>query len=280
MDFFGIGMPELMVVLVIAIVMFGPDKIPTMVGQVTKAIRDFRRYTSDLTKEFNEATGGLRDEFSTITNDLKSELAQAQSDLRSQLDLTDVLKMDDIAAPATVAVATTSAETAPLESAVASEPTKYIDDAPTTPEPTITVTTPYADALAASANGAMNGSNGANGANGHADDALALTVPLATKADPLADLTILTLDGTPQMESSVAEPSAEMPSAMPELIAVGAETAPAAFAVSDGSEAAPEAASFVTEVAEPVVAANGTNDVKPRVGGSVAGSKYARRRKA
>lgn len=258
MEFFGIGMSELMVVLVIAIVLFGPDKIPTMVGQVTKAIRDFRRYTNELTKEFNEATGGLRDEFTTITNDLKGELAQAQADLRSQLDLTDALRMDD-AVPATAAAATMT-EPARAESA-APELAKTIDDAPAAPEPTITVTTPYADALAA-ANGATNGTNGSNG---HTDGALALTVPLATKADPLADLTVLTLERATD-------------SAMPEPVAVGAETVPAALAVSDadGNMDAPATVRADAAATEPVIAATG---MKPRVGGSVAGSKYARRRK-
>lgn len=261
MEFFGIGMSELMVVLVIAIVLFGPDKIPTMVGQVTKAIRDFRRYTNELTKEFNEATGGLRDEFTTITNDLKGELAQAQADLRSQLDLTDALRMDD-AAPATAAAATMT-EPARAESA-APELAKTIDDAPAAPEPTITVTTPYADALAA-ANGATNGTNGMHGSNGHTDGALALTVPLATKADPLADLTVLTLESATDSE-------------MPEPVAVGVQTVPAALAVSDadGNMDAPVTARAGAAATAPVITATGT---KPRIGGSVAGSKYARRRK-
>ena len=94
MEFFGIGAPELMVILVIAIVLFGPDKIPTMAAQVGKTIRDFRRYTSELTKEFDAATGDLRQEFQTIAGDLKGELAATQADLRSQLDLTDYFKVD------------------------------------------------------------------------------------------------------------------------------------------------------------------------------------------
>src|SRR5487761_618155 len=94
MEFFGIGAPELMVILIIAIVMFGPDKIPGMAAQVGKTIRDFRRYTSELTKEFDAATGDLRQEFQNIAGDLRGELEATQADLRSQLDLTDAFKMD------------------------------------------------------------------------------------------------------------------------------------------------------------------------------------------
>lgn len=249
MEFFGIGMPELMLVLIIAIVIFGPDKIPAMVGQVTKAIRDFRRYTSELTKEFNEATGGLRDEFATITNDLKSELAQTQADLQSQLDLTDVLRTDNAAVPAALTAAT-AAEPAIAEPAV----TATAPSAAAEPEPAVTATAPATDALTAA--------SGTNGHNGHADGALALTVPLATKADPLADLTVLLLEDAAQ-------------SASPALAAVGAETAASAVSVSENNR---EPAAAARDAGAPA-AMPGTNGAKPRVGGSVAGSKYARRRK-
>jgi TatA/E family protein of Tat protein translocase len=253
MEFFGIGMPELLVILVIAIVIFGPDKIPSMAAQVGKAVRDFRRYTSELTKEFNDATGGLKEEFTNIASDIRGELAQAQADLRSQLDLTDVLRMDT-AAPVAVAAA------GDAEAAVAAEPVAAGVPLPA-PEPApppavsestapITVMTPYAESLAAAEAGGV-------GTNGHG--AASLAVPVATKADPFADLALLTIDGT---------------------AATDAVTYVATEAISLAPEPVDAAPAIVAEPA-PVIAAsgmNGTNGHKPQVGGSVAGSKYARRR--
>lgn len=243
MEFFGVGAPELMVILVIAIVLFGPDKIPTMAAQVGKTIRDFRRYTSDLTKEFDAATGDLRQEFQTIAGDLKGELEATQADLRSQLDLTDVFKAD---APkevvsASVAAAVPEAETATI-AATSVDGVEGAATAEPAPVETITVTTPYADALAAASNG--------HGEAAPAGESLSVA-PVATKADPFADLAMLVVDRPGDEPMTVVAP----------------ESAPA---VSADFSSVPD-----PEPASPVVASNGTPKV---IGGSVGGSKYTRRK--
>jgi TatA/E family protein of Tat protein translocase len=53
MNFLGMGPMELMVILVLALVIFGPGKLPEIAGQVGRVVRDFRRTTSDLSSEFN-----------------------------------------------------------------------------------------------------------------------------------------------------------------------------------------------------------------------------------
>jgi len=40
---FGLGVPELMVILVIGVVLFGSSKLPQLGSGLGKAIRDFRR---------------------------------------------------------------------------------------------------------------------------------------------------------------------------------------------------------------------------------------------
>lgn len=179
MGLFGIGTPDLMVILILAILVFGPDKIPTMAAQVGKTIRDFRRYTSELTKEFDAATGDLRQEFQNITGDLRGELEATQADLRSQLDLTDVFKTET--PTATVAAAVGSTDTP----AVAANGAATALAEPVQPE-TITVTTPYADTLAAQA-------------TEEAPTVATPAVAVATKADPFADLVTLVV-GTPAAE--------------------------------------------------------------------------------
>lgn len=44
---FGLGMPELVLILVIALVVFGPSKLPELGSSVGKAIREFRRGTQE-----------------------------------------------------------------------------------------------------------------------------------------------------------------------------------------------------------------------------------------
>src|SRR5687768_10963403 len=57
MNIFGVGTWEMLVIIVGALIIFGPGKLPEVMGQVGRAVRDFRRMTADLTGEFEKAVG-------------------------------------------------------------------------------------------------------------------------------------------------------------------------------------------------------------------------------
>jgi len=57
MDFLGIGLPELLVILIITLIVVGPQRLPQMAAQLARLIREFRRHTANLSREF---TGVLR----------------------------------------------------------------------------------------------------------------------------------------------------------------------------------------------------------------------------
>ncbi len=44
----GLGVPELVIILVIALIIFGPMKLPEIGGAVGKAIREFRKASKDI----------------------------------------------------------------------------------------------------------------------------------------------------------------------------------------------------------------------------------------
>lgn len=48
---FNVGLPEMLIILVIALIVFGPRKLPEIGGAVGKAMREFRRASSELTDE-------------------------------------------------------------------------------------------------------------------------------------------------------------------------------------------------------------------------------------
>jgi sec-independent protein translocase protein TatA len=48
---FGIGMPELIIILVIILIIFGAGKLPEIGGGMGKAIRNFRSATTDADKK-------------------------------------------------------------------------------------------------------------------------------------------------------------------------------------------------------------------------------------
>lgn len=48
---FGIGMPELIIILVIILIVFGAGKLPEIGGGMGKAIRNFKKATDDAEKK-------------------------------------------------------------------------------------------------------------------------------------------------------------------------------------------------------------------------------------
>jgi Tat protein translocase TatB subunit len=52
---FGIGMPELAVIIVVALVVLGPKRLPEVARSLGKGLAEFRRLTGDVNKELDAA---------------------------------------------------------------------------------------------------------------------------------------------------------------------------------------------------------------------------------
>jgi sec-independent protein translocase protein TatA len=48
---FGLGMPEMIVILVVALIIFGPGKLPDLGNSIGKAIRGFKKSMEEPEKE-------------------------------------------------------------------------------------------------------------------------------------------------------------------------------------------------------------------------------------
>jgi sec-independent protein translocase protein TatB len=54
---FGIGLPELMVIIVVAIVVFGPDRLPEFARQAGRLVRQVRQFTQSARDDIRTELG-------------------------------------------------------------------------------------------------------------------------------------------------------------------------------------------------------------------------------
>ena len=79
MNILGMGPMELLLIVVLALIVFGPAKLPEIMAQVGKAIGDFRRATSELSDEFNRTIQAELQETRAVVDETKATLSDAKA---------------------------------------------------------------------------------------------------------------------------------------------------------------------------------------------------------
>jgi sec-independent protein translocase protein TatA len=79
MGFFGIGIPELLVIMVIALIVFGPQRLPEIGRSLGKAIRDFREMSAGFTSEWEELSKELGEAASEVQEGVKGMEAELEA---------------------------------------------------------------------------------------------------------------------------------------------------------------------------------------------------------
>lgn len=70
---FGIGMPELLLILAIALIVIGPKKLPDLAKSLGRTLREFKKATNDLkeTIQIDEDLSDVKKAFDDIGDDIK-----------------------------------------------------------------------------------------------------------------------------------------------------------------------------------------------------------------
>jgi sec-independent protein translocase protein TatB len=66
---FGIGMPELLLILGLALIVLGPKKLPELARALGKGMAEFRRATDELKDEFKQMEREIDDSSSEVSTD-------------------------------------------------------------------------------------------------------------------------------------------------------------------------------------------------------------------
>ena len=100
MGFLGIGAMEALVILVIALIIFGPGRLPEIMGEAGKTLRDFRRATRELTGDFEESISEVRGTYREIEDEMRQTATDFRRDAKSMADdvnsaVTDITTLDE-----------------------------------------------------------------------------------------------------------------------------------------------------------------------------------------
>ena len=79
MNIFGVGLPEIAVIAALALVVFGPKKLPEIGKNLGKTLKTLQKASSEFESEFQKAVTNADD----VDSEIRSEL-KAQGDVNEQ----------------------------------------------------------------------------------------------------------------------------------------------------------------------------------------------------
>jgi sec-independent protein translocase protein TatA len=65
------GGSEILLIMLVALLLFGSDKIPEVARMLGKGLREFHKVTDDLKRELNDGAQDIHDSYKDIKKDLK-----------------------------------------------------------------------------------------------------------------------------------------------------------------------------------------------------------------
>ncbi len=88
-NMFGLGVAEVLIILVLAFLLFGPKQLPEVGRQVGKAVKGFKETAEDLRKTVDPEITMIQQEFKMVEQDLQSSMKEAEDEINAATKVTD-----------------------------------------------------------------------------------------------------------------------------------------------------------------------------------------------
>ena len=102
MEFLGVGYQELLLVLVLMLVVVGPERLPAMAYQICRAVRTLQQYARAVRDEFSDEIGYVEEQYKTIRGEvdatrisLREEQAKMNAEFRDATEPIRLATQDD-----------------------------------------------------------------------------------------------------------------------------------------------------------------------------------------
>ena len=80
---FGLGAGEILIILIIAFLLFGPKQLPEIGRQVGKAVKGFKETADDLRKTVEPEVNLIQQEVKMVEQDLEASMKEAEEDINA-----------------------------------------------------------------------------------------------------------------------------------------------------------------------------------------------------
>jgi len=78
-----LGFQELIIIFVIALLVFGPKKLPELGKSLGKGLREFKRATEDLKASWEDQMRDVENPLKDATKDIKQDLQEVERDMKA-----------------------------------------------------------------------------------------------------------------------------------------------------------------------------------------------------
>jgi len=99
-NMFGIGLPEMIIILAVALIVVGPDKLPELARSLAKGVQELKKTVNQVKDSFNEegnVLGDVHKEVTKTANEINSHLLDNDTNFNNPTDIDPAIDLQPLA---------------------------------------------------------------------------------------------------------------------------------------------------------------------------------------